>query len=142
MIPQGRFSDNTQLRIQARDKAYEKMWFDIYRHKMRYDPIAHKNQLGLDDLDIREIQKYYKQDEESQFPVKFVTINLPSDHDPDNSLSCLQRCLKKCYVGQWAYAFELGSNEDHPHYHVYFVSAVKWLAKSRIIQEWSKVFDL
>lgn len=136
-----RQGNNFQLRIQARDEAYKRMYFDIYRHKMRYDPVAHKDELGLDDSDIKQIQTYYKQTEQSELPIKFVTISLPDTlADPENKK--LKRCLKKCYVGQHAWAFELGETNSHPHYHVWFKSEVKWLAKSRIISEWSKIFDV
>lgn len=139
MIPL-RYANNTQLRINARDKAYENMYYNIYKHDMRYDPEGHKDRLGLDDQDIETFQRYYKQNEESELPVKFVTINLPQDYF-DEGDQLLHRCLKKCYVGDWHYCFELGEG-DHPHYHVYFTSTVKWLAKSRIIAEWSKIFNI
>lgn len=139
-------SDNIVLKCQARDEAYRRMYYDIYRHKMRYDPVGHAQELNLSDQDVGEIKKYYKQQEESELPVRFITIGLPK-HDPTGHQGSkyeqlLQRCLKKCYVGDWHYAFELGSNGTHPHYHVYFTATIKWLAKSRIIDEWSKIFDI
>lgn len=138
-----KLSDKTHLKQKARDDAYTRMWYDIYRHKMRYCVEDVAEALDLDDVDIREIKTFYKQDEASQLPVRFVTINLPDDYDLDIAVSALKnRILTKCYVGDWAYAFELGGDSGHPHYHVYFISKVKWLAKSRIIQEWSKVFKI
>lgn len=144
MIPKRSRADKVQLRQQARDDAYKRMWYDIYRHKMRYDVRDPKviTELDLDDKDVLEIEKYYNQTEQAELPVKFVTIGLPLDHDPEVSKNCLDRCLKKCYVGEWAYAYELGKDQGHPHYHVYFTQTVKWLAKSRIIDEWSRVFDI
>lgn len=137
-----RAGNRVVLRQQARDEAYRRMYYEIYRHRMRYDVSASAEELDLNEDDIDNIKKYYKQDEECQLPVKFVTINLPQDRDVADSQKMLDRCLKKCYVGEWAYAYELGKAEKHPHYHVYFTSTVKWLAASRIISEWSRIFNI
>lgn len=146
MIPKtlarDRYGNNAVLRHQARDDAYKRMYFDIYRSLMRYDPQESQELLDLSDQDVEFIKLHYKREEESELPVKFVTINLPKEADLDQAQKCLERCLKKVYVGYWSYAFELGKDSSHPHYHVYFVSTVKWLAKSRIIKEWSKVFSI
>lgn len=141
-IPISRYSDKTRLKVSAAEDAYKRMWYDIYRQKMRYDPDACALELDLDSKDLEEIKRYYKREEESEMPVKFVTINLPPDHDPVADQKNLLRCLNKCYVSEWSYAYELGPEQDHPHYHVYFTSTVKWLAKSRIITEWSKIFNI
>jgi len=152
MLPKGHLRDqsNLGLKCQARDEAYKRMWIDIYRSKMRYDPFFYQDELGLSDGDVAEINSHYGRMEESEeLPIKFVTINLPNYHqgesDRDGSQeakAALERCLKKVYVGEWHYCFELGKELDHPHYHVIFKSTVKWLAKSRIISEWAEIFKI
>lgn len=142
MIPRSMYQDKTRLKVSAAEDAYKRMWYDIYRQKMRYDVRAVQHELDLDSKDIEEIERYYKIEEESEMPVKFVTINLPPNWDSSGDSSLLQRCLKKCYVGDWHYCFEMGQEDKHPHYHVYFTSTVKWLARSRIVQEWSKIFGI
>lgn len=137
-----RFGTNHQLKIAARDQAYQRMWYDMYRSMMRRDPEAYADRLGLDPQDIEEIQRYYKIEEESELSVRFVTINLSPDYDQEKALYNLNRCLKKCYVSDWQYCFEVGHKGQHPHYHVIFVSAIKWLDKGRIIREWSAVFGI
>lgn len=132
----------TTLRCQAYDEAYRMTWRDIYRHKMRYQARELKEELDLDDLDVKEITQYYRQLEDNEYPIKLITVNLPINVDLDKAKDALYRCLKKCYVEEWAYAFELGESEDHPHYHVIIRSAVKQLDKSRIIREWSKIFEI
>lgn len=137
-----KYSNDVQLRLTARNRAYENLYHDIYRHMMRYETDEVAERLDLSESDIKIFKHFTNMQEEMELPVKFITINLPDDHIPDESIAQLKRCLKKCYVGEWHYAFELGPKGTHPHYHVYFVSTVKWLAKSRIIQEWAHIFGI
>lgn len=139
-----KFGDNTILRAQARDEAYKRMWIDIYRSKMRYDPERYADELDLDAHDIKNIQWHYKIDEQSQLPIKYVTISPPNGTDiKEIEALLMSRIFTKCYVGHWVYVIENGdARHPHPHIHLHFVSKVHWLAKSRIINEWSKVFDL
>lgn len=136
-----KYSNDHQLRLTARNRAYENTYHDIYRHMMRYETDEVADFLDLSESDIKIFKRYTNMQEEMELPVKFVTINLPSDWVITDT-KLIDRCLKKRYVGEWYYAFELGPSEDHPHYHVIFTSTVKWLAKSRIISEWATIFDV
>lgn len=136
------FEQKTTLRCHAYDEAYKMTWRDIYRHKMRYQARELRQELDLDELDVREFEIYYRQLEDNEYPIKFITVNLATDVDLEKAKAALDRCLKKCYVEEWSYAFELGSDCTHPHYHVIIRSAVKQLDKSRIIREWAKIFEI
>lgn len=137
---------NHHLKNDARDEAYKRMWYDIYRHKMRYEIIENQHQLQLDKNDINEIQKYYRQLEDTEMSVKFVTVNLPQDAGLGEYMPLMRRCLKRRFVGQWHLAFERKhdplTDTYHPHFHVIFTQTVKSLQPSRIRAEWSQVLQI
>jgi len=138
-VAKDRFGTDATLRRIARDRAYEQHYVDMYRHLMRYEYEEAQNLLELSDSDVKVFRQFTSRMEETEYPWRFVTIGLPS---AGGMSSRLYRCLKKCYVGEWFFCYEEGKNGKHPHYHVLFKSNVRWLARSRIVDEWSKVFEV
>lgn len=131
----------------AQDRAVIWQYEQIYRHKMRYDPRSVQDELELTEEDIQDINSYYKQDEESQMTYRAVTVSLSKDdyeQYPDWYDKRARKASQKTYVGLCHYVLEFGDNGqgDHPHYHFVFKSEVKWLAKSRIVDEWSNTFKV
>lgn len=136
---------NNHLRNMARDESYKRMWMDIYRHRMRYDAAAVQHEMKLEASDVSAIQQYYGQLEQCEMPMKFVTVNY-KDGAFNDYIKLIMKCLTKCYVGEWQLAFEQAedphSGHIHPHFHIIFKSTVPWLAKSRIIREWSNTLHI
>lgn len=151
MTPFKRDTDLGGVRLRrkevAQDRAVIWMYEQIYRHKMRYDPRAIASELDLNEQDIIDIEKYYKQDEESQMNFRMVTVSLSAEAFEEYSewyAERARRASQRAFVGKCHYTLEWGDNGEgtHPHYHFVFETAVKWLAKSRIIDEYSKIFQL
>jgi len=132
----------TQLRHEGYCDAVKKMHYDIARSKMRrLDPTDRFiNSLPKDFR--AEIKQYYKLEETSSLPLKFITVSLGTDHDELFWQSALNRCLRKCYVGDYWFVLEYGAKTNNPHYHIIIQSTVKTLHDSRIVAEWSKIFNI
>jgi len=139
---------NHELRAQARDEAYKRTYIDIFRHEMRYHTKRSAQHLSLDEEDIKKFTQHFQEIDEGEYPWKLVTLNFSTDHDDPAVRRATDKLfrkhiLKKCYVGKWHYVWENGTQRDkHPHIHLLFKSAAKWLARSRIIGEWSKVMGI
>lgn len=140
-------SDKVHMRQMARDRAYIDQWYDIYRHKMRYNTEEVVEELNLDDRDIHEIKLLYQRQEANEMDYRYVVVGFPVEdfyQDPEWYHKRAEKAMKKIYVGLYYYTLEEYNKkgENHPHYNFYFKKTVKWLAKSRIIDEFSSTFKV
>jgi len=144
MNPYPARSDNIMLKIAARDKAYENVFYNIYRHQMRYTPVEYMEKLGLSEGDCEEIQNFNNKEDRQLQKLRQVTVGLPEDYfdHPEWYKARAIKVMNKCYIGSCLLTFELGETENHPHYNYLFESNTKWLAKSRIIDEFSRSFQV
>lgn len=129
----------------ARTDAETQELVRIYRNLIRTDPEEYCRCHDVDPAIASVLMLGQKVENQSQKPWRMVSISLPPDQYEqyaDWYKERLFRCLRKVYVGAYHASFELGPNLDHPHFHVLFEKDVKELARSRIISEWSKIFQL
>jgi len=129
----------------ARTEAEKAELILAYRSFIRTDPEEFCRRFDIDPSIASILMLRQKVENQSQKPWRMVTISLPYEDWKQYDewyKDALFRCLRKIYVGQYHVAFELGPNQDHPHFHVLFEKDVKELARSRIITEWSKIFGV
>lgn len=131
--------DKVSLKQLARDRAMLYTWEQMYRHRMRYQPRDYATFFDLSDSEVKEIEDHYKA---VDFPARLVVVNLPKDVDLEWAKARAVKCSSKCYMSETVVTFELGESETHPHYNFLFLSTVEWLAKSRIIREFSSSFKV
>lgn len=136
-------TDTVRLKIGAAEKAYQDIFYNMYKHEMRYEPRHYQEKFNLSDADVKEISDFEDKQTESELPLRYVVIGLPGTEFPENIKELITRCVRKKYVGNHAYSLELADTDSpHPHVNVVFRSTVAWLAKSRIIWEWAHIFNV
>lgn len=138
---------NLTLKVAARDDAYKHMWTQIYKSRMRYEPRVYQESCDLADSDVEEFENFFNKETESRLPYRYVVVGFPSDSFEEWEewyQERTKRISKKKYIGKCWWTFELTNKEgeDHPHVNIFFESEVEWLAKSRIIDEFSKVYEV
>lgn len=137
--------DKARLRQEALHDAYKMVYRDIYRHMMRYEPSEHAEHLGLTEGEVNDFEGFFNKETESSQDCRYVVVSLPSEgfeEHRDWYHKVAKKCSQKVYVGHCWYALEFGEDENHPHYNFFFYKTVKWLAKSRLINEFASSFQV
>lgn len=130
----------SRLKAVAAERAviecYTALFKSILRHGGSHPALAH-----LSDATREELEKYYITEEKREMDYRFVTIH-PGKAAFSSVLTKLKsRILTKIYVGDSAYVVE-GRGTDNPHIHLLFRKTTDVLDKSRILREWSTVFEI
>lgn len=129
---------------QAAFDAVKWHYTQVYKQKMRYDIRSMQECFGLADFDVEFLEEHWKDTDD--YDLYMVTVNLNLDKlmyiggKVDHHIA-LKATTKK-YINECSVAFEMGKEGTHPHYHFLFTKRVAWLAKSRIIDEFSKTFHI
>jgi len=133
------------LRKEALCEAYKMQYRDMYRHMMRYEASEYREVLQLTQEECDTFEAFENKETESSQECRYVVVNLPREEyeqDPQWYLQRATKCSHKTYVGRCWYAIEMGENGVHPHVNFFFYKTVKWLARSRIITEFSQSFQV
>lgn len=137
--------DQPRLRQEALYDAYKMCYRDIYRSMMRYGASENAEALGLTPCDVQEFEAYEHKETEATRACRYVVVSLPREGFEEYRAwyhNIARKCSQKIYVGKCWYCLEFGKDENHPHYNFFFYSDVKWLAKSRIINEFASTFQI
>lgn len=128
-----------QLKHDAKCDAIKKVFTEMYRNQMRYEPLKYQSFFGLSDDDVADLKTHY---DAVDYSGRLVVVNLPNDVD---SMAYHKKAIKassKVYMSEVLVTFELGENGKHPHYNFLFLKNVEWLAKSRIIANFANTFGI
>lgn len=142
LTPQQR---TVHIKAQAKAKAIENVFYNIYRHQMRYEPIQYQDEFGLTDEDVSLILKH---NTETEYPLIMITINfkdladMPTVAGPSGKIDHRRaiRASRKIWIKECLVGFELGKEGNHPHYHFLLSKSREWVARSRMVQEFSNTF--
>ena len=141
-----RFNEHTQWRLQANERAHIRAYENaIYAKLTSGHADSFAEELGTDSIGVKMLNDHWNRETEGTLKWCYVVINLDRssyERDPDKYIDFLWRCLKKKYVGQYHASFELGDNMTHPHYNIVFKQTPKILWASKVIHEWSAVFQI
>jgi len=132
-------SDFVRLNTTAKERAVVYVLEQMYRHQMRYQPKDHQEKFDLPDYIVQELEEHYRDVDKT---CRLVVVNLSQDYDLSEAKKIAMKCSSKCYVDDCLVTFEMGDSGDHPHYNFLFKSSVEWLARSRLIFEFSRSFKI
>lgn len=131
--------DLVSLKTQARERAMLYTFEQMYRHQLRYQPKEFKDSFGIGDDDVAAIKAWQR---DCDYTHRLVVVTLPKDVDLLWARTVAIKASSKVYIKNCVVSFELGEDDNNPHYNFLFEKSVEWLARSRIIDEFSKTFKV